>query len=118
MFAVAVAVAVVFSAPPPDKIASAELQRTRPWCQGAYATDFSALTVVHDGQTTTRTCAARSTDDAAMTTALSDDPRLVAACEMAMSAGQQQMLSNPAGNGRGDSPAAREGSIARRSRDT
>jgi serine protease Do len=46
MFAVAAA-AVVLSASPPDKLAAklaaAEQARIRPWCQGAYATDFSAL---------------------------------------------------------------------------
>lgn len=43
MFAVGVAVAVVLSAAPPNKLAAID-SRARPWCQGAYATDFSALT--------------------------------------------------------------------------
>ncbi|MBK7864668.1 MAG: trypsin-like peptidase domain-containing protein [Archangiaceae bacterium] len=44
--AVVLAVAVVSSAAPPqkvDRVAAAEQQRIKPWCQGAYATDFSAL---------------------------------------------------------------------------
>src|SRR5438045_6704635 len=45
MSVVAVAVVVVLSAGAPDKVAAAEQAlRNRPWCQGAYATDFSALT--------------------------------------------------------------------------
>ena len=42
MFAVGVAVAVVLSASPSDRVAAID-PRARPWCQGAYGTDFSAL---------------------------------------------------------------------------
>src|SRR5688572_16118498 len=43
MVAVGVVVAVLLSAPPPDKLTAVVDPRVRPWCQGAYATDFSAL---------------------------------------------------------------------------
>ncbi len=44
MSAVAVAFSVLLAALPPDKLTAAVDPRVRPWCQGAYATDFSALT--------------------------------------------------------------------------
>ncbi|MBL8953903.1 MAG: trypsin-like peptidase domain-containing protein [Myxococcaceae bacterium] len=45
MFAAAVAVvAALVSAAPPDKLTASVDPRARAWCQGAYATDFSALT--------------------------------------------------------------------------